>query len=51
MQVHDSLIVETPEKDAEKVGETMKDIMENIYPELPVKLKADISTGHNWGQL
>jgi DNA polymerase-1 len=50
LQVHDSLIVECPEKEAEAVGEIMKQTMETAY-DLPVKLKTDVSIGKNWGEL
>jgi DNA polymerase-1 len=50
LQIHDSILVEVPEKKAKAVGEILKQIMENVY-ELPVKLKVDISSGKNWGQL
>ncbi len=50
LQIHDSLIIEAPDKDAKKVGEILKETMENVY-KLPVKLKADISIGKNWGEL
>jgi DNA polymerase-1 len=51
LQVHDSLLVECPAGDADKVGKILKEVMENVYPKLPVKLKADISHGQNWGEL
>ena len=50
LQIHDSILVEAPEKDAKKTGEILKSTMENIY-KLPVKLKVDISSGKNWGEL
>mgnify|MGYP001301030015 CR=1 FL=1 len=50
LQIHDSLIVETPDKHAEKVAEILKETMENAY-KLPVKLTVDTSTGKNWGEL
>lgn len=50
LQIHDSLIVECKKSDATKVGKILKDTMESAY-KLPVKLKADISIGHNWGEL
>lgn len=50
LQIHDSILVEAPEANAEKVAQILKDTMENIY-ELPVKLKVDISIGRNWGEL
>ena len=51
MQVHDSLIVECDEKDTAKIGELLKQEMENIAPELPVKLAVDVTVGDNWGML
>ncbi len=51
LQVHDSLLLECPSSKAKKVGKIAKEIMENIYPQLPVRLKVDISTGKNWGEL
>lgn len=51
LQVHDSILVECPEKNADKVTELLKDTMENIYPELKIKLKVDVSTGKNWGEV
>ncbi|MCA9348781.1 DNA polymerase I [Candidatus Saccharibacteria bacterium] len=51
MQVHDSIIVECREQDAEKVSKLMKETMENIYPSLEIKLKVDVSVGTNWGDL
>ena len=51
MQIHDSVMVECKEEDAEKVGAMMKETMENIYPELGVNLKVDVSIGKNWGEL
>lgn len=51
MQVHDSLIVECDEKDAGKVAEILKQEMENVAPELEVKLAVEVTTGKNWGSL
>jgi DNA polymerase-1 len=50
LQIHDSILVEAPAKDAEKVGNILKETMENTYTKLPVKFKADISIGKNWGE-
>lgn len=50
LQIHDSILIECPEKSADKVGAMLVDTMEHIY-DLPVKLKADISVGKNWGEL
>lgn len=51
LQIHDSVLVECPEKNAEKVGKILKETMEAIAPELPIKLKVDVSHGKNWGEL
>ncbi|NBX97489.1 hypothetical protein EBQ81_01310 [bacterium] len=51
LQIHDSILVECHEADAEAVGKLLKDTMENIYPDLGVKLRVDVSTGKNWGEL
>jgi len=50
LQVHDSILVECPEENSQKVAELLKDTMENIY-KLPVKLSVDVSSGTTWGDL
>lgn len=50
LQIHDSILVECPRKNADKVGKLLKETMENIYPELGIKLKVDVSSGKNWGE-
>ncbi len=51
MQVHDSLIIECDEGMEGQIGGILREEMENVAPELPVKLKVDISVGKNWGEL
>jgi DNA polymerase-1 len=51
LQVHDSILVECAQKNADQVAALLKDTMENVYPEIPVKLKVDVSAGKNWGEL
>lgn len=51
LQVHDSILVECPRDNAEQVAELLKSTMETIYPALKVRLKVDVSTGDNWGEL
>lgn len=51
LQIHDSILVEAPAKNAEKIAEILKSVMENIAPELGIKLKVDVSVGKNWGEL
>lgn len=50
LQVHDSILVECPAKNAKKVAEILKDEMENVY-KLPVVLTVDVAAGDNWGEL
>ncbi len=51
LQVHDSILVECPAENADKVAALLKETMETIYPELAVKLKVDVTIGKNWGEL
>ncbi len=51
LQIHDSILVEAPTAKAAAIGKMLKATMENIYLKLPVKLKVDISSGKNWGDL
>lgn len=50
LQIHDSLIVECPESDAERTAKLLKSTMEGVVS-LPVKLTVDTSVGKNWGEL
>lgn len=51
MQVHDSLIVECNQGMEDEIGRLLKTEMESVAPELAVKLKVDVTTGLNWGDL
>ncbi|HUB94112.1 MAG TPA: DNA polymerase I [Verrucomicrobiae bacterium] len=51
LQIHDSVLVECDEADAEKVTAMLKKTMEAVYPELAVKLIVDTTIGQNWGEL
>ena len=51
MQVHDSLIVECDENLKDKVADVLKDKMESVAPELPVKLAVEVTSGKSWGDL
>ncbi len=50
LQIHDSILIECPSKDAPDIAELLKTTMEQVY-KLPVKLDVDVTTGENWGQL
>ena len=47
MQIHDELIVETPESEAEKAAEILREEMQNAA-ELSVPLVADTGKGRTW---
>ena len=51
LQIHDSILVECPEEAASRLALSLKQIMENVYPDLAVKLTVDTSIGNNWGEL
>lgn len=51
LQVHDSIVIECPTKNAEAVSDLLRDTLENIAPELKIKLQVDVSTGKSWGEL
>jgi DNA polymerase-1 len=50
--VHDEVIVEVPEADAEQICElvaaTMKEAMEALFPEAPIEVEA--GTCNHWGE-
>jgi len=50
LQIHDSILIECPEENAEKVSAILKETMEAIAPDLGIKLKVDVSVGKNWGE-
>jgi len=50
LQIHDSILVETPKGNAAQIAKILKETMENIH-KLPVKLVADVKIGANWGEL
>ncbi len=50
LQIHDSILIECKDGQVSEVSKLLKETMESIY-KLPVHLKADISTGKNWGEL
>ncbi len=47
MQVHDELIIEAPEKDAENIAALLKETMENAC-ELSVPLTVEVACGKTW---
>ena len=51
LQVHDSLIVECFDQQVNQVSQVLVEKMEQVAPELPVKLSVDVKTGKDWGNL
>lgn len=51
LQIHDSILIECPKENTEKVSELLKNTMESIYPELGVRLRVDVTSGVNWSEL
>ncbi len=51
LQIHDSILIECPEHNADSVSKLLKETMESIAPDLGIKLKVDVSVGKNWGEV
>ncbi len=50
LQIHDSVLVECPEEDADKIAGVIKKAMEETI-KLPVELTVETDIGKNWGEL
>jgi DNA polymerase-1 len=51
LQIHDSILIECPVDNAQKIADILRSTLENIAPELKVRLKVDVTTGKSWGEL
>lgn len=51
LQVHDSILIECPIYNAQKIADILKETLENIAPELKIKLNVEVTTGKSWGEL
>ena len=51
LQIHDSILVQCDKKNVNEVSEVLKTTMEDIAPELNIRLGVDISVADNWGDL
>lgn len=51
LQVHDSILIECPKQNAEKIAAILQDTMESIAPDLGVRLQVDVHIGNNWGEV
>ena len=50
LQVHDELLFEVPENEAEQAAEKIKHIMENAV-QISVPLTVEVKIGNNWGEV
>jgi len=50
LQVHDELVLEVPDSEAEPVMQLVQSVMESAYT-LDVPLKVDVKTGSHWGEM
>ncbi|MBI5359695.1 MAG: DNA polymerase I [Planctomycetes bacterium] len=50
MQVHDELVIETPEEEREKTSDFLRAEMEEVV-EMKVPLKVDVAWGKNWAEM
>jgi DNA polymerase-1 len=50
LTVHDELVFEVPEGDAELACARVKERMESVYP-LDVPLEVDVGKGKSWGEV
>jgi DNA polymerase-1 len=51
LQVHDSILIECPKQNAEKIAAILQDTMESIAPDLGVRLQVDVHIGNDWGEV
>ena len=51
LQIHDSLMVECDEDQAEEVAKILREKMEKVAPDFKVKLAVDVKIAKNWGEL
>ena len=47
LQVHDELVFDVPETQADEVGQAVRELMENAV-KLDVPVRVDLGVGHNW---
>lgn len=51
LQIHDSILIETTPEKADEVAEILQKQMENVCPELPIKLNVDVKIGKSWAEI
>ena len=48
LQVHDELVFESPQTEVDAVMPLIEDLMERAFPQMTVRLKAEVKSGKNW---
>ena len=51
LQIHDSILIEALIENAEQVSKILREIMEQVCPELDIPLKVDVKIGKSWETL
>ena len=51
LQIHDSILIECPENNADQVAALLREVMESVQSDLGIQLRVDVSTGLTWGDL
>ena len=51
MQVHDSILIECPIVRTKEISALAKGIMENVSPNLGIKLRVEVTSGQRWDQV
>lgn len=51
LQIHDSILIECGESEADEVAKVVEEIMESVCPELKIDLAVDTNIGQNWSEL
>lgn len=50
LTVHDELVFEVPPEELDEVTDLVREIMENVWPDLRVPLKVNVDSGENWAE-
>ena len=50
LQVHDELVLEAPEGEADRAERIVREEMENVHP-MDVPLKVDVARGPDWAEM
>jgi len=50
LQIHDELVFEADERDADRAARTVKEIMEGVG-NLRIPLQVEVKIGRNWGEI